>query len=147
MAFEWWHWALLGIGLVLAELAVPAFVLVWFGLGALIMALLTAMFTELGATFQLSLWIMASLAMVFLWFKVFRSASHKTRIGTSDAEVIGEVGLLVRDVAPFGRGSVRFQKPVLGSDTWECIADEAISSGDRVKVLNVEGSMLKVGRA
>ncbi len=147
MTFEWWQWALLGIGLVLAELAVPAFVLVWFGLGALILALFTAVFGEIGATLQLSLWIAASLCMVFLWFKVFRSASHKTRIGTSDAEVIGEIGLLVREVAPFGRGAVRFQKPVLGADTWECIADEAISSGDRVKVLNVEGSLLKVGRA
>lgn len=147
MAFEWWHWAVLGMALVLAELAVPAFVLVWFGLGALIVAILTAAFPGLGATAQLALWIGASLAMVFLWFKVFRSGSHKTRIGTSDAEVIGEIGLLVKDVAPFGRGAVRFQKPVLGSDTWECIADEAISSGDRVRVLNVEGSMLKVGRA
>lgn len=147
MTFEWWHWAVLGLGLVLAELAVPAFVLVWFGLGALILALLTAVFTDIGATLQLSLWIAASLSMVFLWFKVFRSSSHKTRIGTSDAEVIGEIGLMVRDVAPFGRGTVRFQKPVLGADTWECIADEAIASGDRVKVLNVEGSLLRVGRA
>ena len=32
---EWWHWIVLGLVLTLAELAVPAFFIVWFGLGAL----------------------------------------------------------------------------------------------------------------
>jgi hypothetical protein len=41
---------------------------------------------------------------------------------------------------------VRFQKPVLGSDTWDCISDEAIRSGERVRVLEVEGSLMKVGK-
>ncbi len=36
MEMEWWQWAVAGIVLVLAELAVPAFVLIWFGLGALV---------------------------------------------------------------------------------------------------------------
>ncbi len=71
---------------------------------------------------------------------------HKTRIGMSDANVVGEVGMLVRDVAPFEKGEVRFQKPILGADVWGCIADEAIKSGERVRVLGVEGSFLKVGR-
>jgi signal peptidase I len=39
---EWWHWAVSGIVLILAELVVPAFVLVWFGLGALLVALVVA---------------------------------------------------------------------------------------------------------
>jgi hypothetical protein len=71
---------------------------------------------------------------------------HKTKIGMADANVLGEVGMLVRDVAPFEKGEVRFQKPLLGDDVWECIADEAIKSGERVRVVAVEGSFLKVGR-
>ena len=34
--FEWWHWIILGLCLAMAELAVPAFFIVWFGIGALI---------------------------------------------------------------------------------------------------------------
>lgn len=147
MALEWWHWAVLGIALILSELAVPAFVLIWFGLGALLLALLMSVFSSMSATTQIALWVAGSLAFVVLWFKIFKPGLHKTRIGTADANVMGEVGLLVRDVAPFEKGSVRFQKPLLGSDTWECIADESIRGGDRVRVLAVEGSMLKVGRA
>jgi hypothetical protein len=145
MQLEWWHWAVAGIVLILAELAVPAFVLVWFGLGALVVALLAAM-TAIGVTAQLFAWLVVSVLLVFLWFKVFRPESHKTRVGMSLPAMIGEVGLLARAVAPFEKGEVRFQKPLLGTDTWPCIADEEIAAGTRVKVVAVEGSLLKVGR-
>jgi membrane protein implicated in regulation of membrane protease activity len=145
MDLAWWHWAVGGIALILAELAVPSFVLIWFGLGALVVALAVAV-AEIGLTVQLALWLIVSMLLVAGSFKVFKPNMHKTRIGMSDANVVGEVGVLVHDVAHFTKGQVRFQKPILGADVWECIADEAIKSGERVKVLDVEGSFLKVGR-
>jgi membrane protein implicated in regulation of membrane protease activity len=146
MEIAWWHWAVGGIALIVAELIVPAFVLIWFGLGALVVALFVAL-AGIGLTAQLALWLVVSLALVAGWFRIFKPNMHKTRIGMADANVVGEVGMLVHAVAPFEKGEVRFQKPILGSDVWECIADEAIKSGERVKVLDVEGSFLKVGRA
>ena len=146
MHFEWWHWAVAGIALILAELAVPAFVLIWFGLGGLVVALIVLLFPSIEVTAQLSVWLVVSVAMVALWFKLFKPSFHKTRVGMSDANVIGEIGLLTREVAPFQKGEVRFQKPMVGSDVWPCVADEAITAGARVKVLTVEGSFLKVGR-
>ena len=143
---EWWHWAVAGIVLILAELAVPAFVLIWFGLGALLLALILAVHADIALTGQLAIWLIASVVMVALWFRVFKPGQHKTRIGTADAEVIGEVGLLTRAVAPFEKGEVRFQKPLLGTDVWPCIADETIDAGQRVKVLAVEGSFLKIAK-
>ena len=144
---EWWQWAIAGFALILAELVVPAFVLIWFGLGGLVVALTLAVVPSLEITAQLSVWLLVSLALVALWFKVFKANFHKTRVGMSDSNVIGELGLLTRDVAPFQKGEVRFQKPILGSDVWPCMADEALAAGLRVKLLAVEGSLLKVGRA
>lgn len=144
---EWWHWAVAGLALILAELAVPAFVLIWFGLGALLVALFAAVAPQIGLTAQLTAWLLASVVLTALWFKVFKPGQHKTRIGMADADVLGEIGLLVRDVAPFAKGEVRFQKPILGSDTWPCMADEVIGAGARVKVVAVEGSFLKVDKS
>lgn len=143
----WWQWAIVGIALILAELAVPVFVLVWFGLGALAVTVLVAIFPTLGLTSQLGGWLGLSLLLVLIWFKIFRPNAHKTRIGMSDDYVVGEVGLLSHRVAPFEKGKVRFQKPILGSDHWDCIADEEIAAGERVRVLGVEGSLFKVGKA
>jgi len=146
MELAWWHWAVGGVVLILAELALPAFVLVWFGLGALVMTAVLLVAPALGITAQLAVWLIVSLALTAYWFKVFKPSQHKTRIGMSDSDVVGEIGVLTHDVAPFTRGEVRFQKPLVGADIWPCIADEEIKSGERVRVLEVEGSILKVGR-
>lgn len=147
MIMEWWHWAVGGIVLVLLELAIPAFFVIWFGFGALLVALVLLVTGDLSLTAQLALWIAASLAMVVLWFRVFRTGQHRTLIGTAGGEVIGEVGLLVGAVAPFQRGRVRFQRPILGAEEWPCHAESAIAAGERVRVVAIEGSFLKVAKA
>jgi inner membrane protein len=144
---EWWTWVVGGIALILAELAIPSFFIVWFGLGAILVGLLMLALPQLSLTAQLAVWTVASLAMVVLWFRVFKRSFYRTRIGTADGGVIGEIGVLVSAVAPFERGKVRFQRPLLGSEEWVCLADAAIAAGERVRVVAVEGSYLKVGKA
>ena len=149
MNFEWWHWIVLGLTLVVAELAVPAFFVIWFGLGALLVGL-ALLAVPLGATAQIGLWVVASVAMVGLWFRVFKGGEYlhsRTRVGQSDGEPIGEIGLMTKPAEPFARGRLRFQKPVLGAEEWECVADAPIAVGERVRVVAIEGSFLKVVKA
>ena len=146
MHIEWWIWIVGGFALILTELAIPSFFIIWFGLGALLVGTLLLILPELSLTAQLALWTVTSLAMVALWFRVFKQSFRKTRIGSAEGETIGEIGLLVSAIAPFQRGKVRFQRPVLGSEEWACLADVEIAAGERVKVLAVEGSFLKVGK-
>ncbi len=147
MALEWWHWAVLGFALIIAELVVPAFVLVWFGVGALVVAGLVWVAPGVSLIAQILTLIVVSSSLIALWFRVFKPGMHKTRLGMADADITGQIGLLVEEVAPYKRGKVRFQRPLLGADLWECIADVPIEVGARVKVLSVEGSFVKVGRA
>ena len=142
----WWHWIVLGIALVLLELAVPAFFVVWFGAGALIVGLILLAVPALAFAWQIVIWSACSLLLIWLWFKVFRPNMHKTRAGMSRGALVGEVGLVTRDIRPFEKGQIRFQKPILGDETWEALAEEEIRTGDRVRVLDVEGNTLKVGR-
>jgi membrane protein implicated in regulation of membrane protease activity len=149
MELAWWHWMVLGLGLGLVELAVASFFIIWFGLGALLVGV--AMLVAPGMVFstQILLWTAASVAMTALWFRVLRKDAGKTRSGQAN-EALGEIGVLVRAVEPLGvnsaRGEVRFQKPVMGSDVWPCLAEEAIAAGERVRVLAVDGQILKVGK-
>ena len=147
LIIEWWHWVLGGLGLVLLELALPSFFVIWFGLGALLVGLSVLALPTLALTAQIALWIITSVVMVVLWFSVFKRSQHKTLIGTAAGEVIGEVGLLVSAVAPYQRGKVRFQRPLLGAEEWVCMAETAITAGERVRVVSVEGSFIKVAKA
>ena len=149
MELAWWHWMVLGLGLGLLELVVPAFFVIWFGLGALLVGVALLVVPDMTFSAQILLWTAASVAMTVLWFRVLRKDAGKTRSGQAD-EALGEIGVLVRAVEPLGvesaRGEVRFQKPVMGSDVWPCLADEAIAAGERVRVLAVDGQLLKVGK-
>jgi inner membrane protein len=149
MDLAWWHWMVLGLGLGLLELVVPAFFVIWFGLGALLVGVAMLAVPGMAFSVQILLWTAASVAMTVLWFKVLRKDAGKTRSGQAD-EALGEIGVLVRAVEPLGiesaRGEVRFQRPVMGSDVWPCLADEAIAAGERVRVLAVDGQILKVGK-
>lgn len=146
MTIEWWDWAAFGVGLIVTELFLPSMVLVWFGLGSLLVACTRVLFPDWGFGAQLLVWIISSIAFVLLWFQVFKSMHHGSLIGRASAQVIGEVGLLVSSVEPFHKGQVRFQKPLFGSDVWNCIADEEIEAGERVQIVSVEGSILKIAR-
>jgi membrane protein implicated in regulation of membrane protease activity len=149
MTLLWWHWVALGLGLALLELALFSFFVIWFALGAVLTGIVLLALPGLGFVAQMLLWTIASVAMTIVWFKYFRNAS-RTRAGQAD-EALGESGVLVRAIEPLGiagaasgRGEVRFQKPVMGADVWPCIADEAIAVGARVKVVAVDGQLLKV---
>lgn len=144
MDMAWYHWVILGLLLGLMELMVTSFYVIWFGLGALLVGLVLLV-VPLGFTAQVVLWTVASIVMTVLWIKVFRQ-SDKTHAGQADA-ALGEFGVMANAVEPMGRGEVRFQKPVMGSDTWPCIADEAIAAGQRVKVVAVDGQLLHVGKS
>ena len=143
MMLEWWHWMILGLCLAMAELAVPAFFIVWFGIGAIGVGIVLLLVPDLAVAKQLLLWAGLSTVLVVFWFRHLRPRTVTT-VGTSAASVAGEVGVLVTDINPEIRGQVRFQKPVLGSDVWECYADASIKAGERVRILVVEGNFIKV---
>jgi len=146
MDIQWWYWIVAGAVLIIMELVVPSFFILWFGVGALLVALALWLLPGLSLTAQIALWSGASLVMVLLWFRVFAGDRLKTQSGTTQGEVVGEIGLLVSAVAPFQHGKVRFQKPILGSEQWTCMAEEAIPAGERVRILAFEGNCVKVAR-
>ncbi len=141
---QWWHWLVLGIVLMLLELAIPAFFIIWFGLAAMLVGLVLLVAPSLSLTAQVIVWTAASVAMTMLWFRVFRTDQHKTRVGQTAGVAIGEVGLLTTAVGPYQPGRLRFQKPVLGAEQWECRSDDVIVAGERVRVVSVAGSYVNV---
>jgi inner membrane protein len=146
MDIQWWYWAVGGTVLVLLELLVASFFILWFGLAGLLVAALLWALPGLGVGTQLLAWGAASVLLALLWFKVLR-ANVQRGPQWSAADALGEVGLLTTEVTPFERGKVRFQKPLLGAEEWPCVADTHIVAGERVRVMAVEGNLVRVGPA
>ena len=102
-----------------------------------------AVVSDLAVAVQLIIWAVVSSLLVAVWFRYFRPAT-RTTVGTSAASVVGEVGILVSDLPPQTRGQVRFQKPILGADLWECYSDQPLKAGERVRIAALEGHFIKV---
>lgn len=141
----YWYWLVFGMILMLMELAVPSFTILWFGLGALIVGVLLLLTPGISLTLQILIWIIASSAFVFFWFKVLKPRmTDRTNAGISREAVLGETAMVTR--APEGdrRGEMRFSMPMLGSDTWPFICTEDVVVGERVMVQDVSGNTMMV---
>ena len=148
MEIVWWLWVVIGIALIGSELLIGSFVLIWIGIGAVLVGLADAVF-GLSTAAELFLWAVFSALMVWLWLGVLKKKLSPTRslVGQSGAGIIGEVGLAVNDIRPFERGNVRFQWPIVGSDVWECMSEDDIKAGERAKIVSIEGNFFKVALA
>ena len=144
MEMQWWIWLVFGFALVLLELMLPTFFILWFGIGAVLVSLIAYLAPSLQLDMQVLLWVIFSSITTVLWFKVFRKKPDNR--WTADS-VIGEVGLLTAKVSEFQKGRVRFQKPILGNEEWICVADAEILPGERVRITAIEGNTARITRA
>jgi len=144
MELAWWHWMVLGMVLVALEMVVSTFFLMWFGLGALLVGLVT-LFVLPGFAVQLVLWAVASLAMMGVWIRYFK-VPDRNRAGQAKEGVIGLAGLMTRPVTETSNGEILFQRPVLGADRWPVVADAPIAAGEKARIVDVLGQTLKVER-
>ncbi len=145
LLLEPWHWVVFGVILMLAELVLPAFAALWFGLAALCVALLAWLLPGLSPAAQIVLWLLLSIGCTVAWFKWIKPLSiDKTKAGLSREATIGQVGMVIQTHLSHEHIKVRFPMPVLGADEWQCRCLSPVAVGDRVRVIDILGNDLLV---
>ncbi|SMD00720.1 hypothetical protein SAMN02746065_12053 [Desulfocicer vacuolatum DSM 3385] len=140
-----WYWLVFAMVLIMSELIIPSFTIIWFGLGALLVAAVMWAIPQLSLGLQLFSWTLASIFFTILWFKFFKmKMEDKTKAGISLEAVLGESGLVVKPASTDTRGVMKFTVPVLGSEQWAFICHKNTHMGDRVQVVDVSGNTLIV---
>ena len=143
----YWHWLVFGMLLIIAELLIPNFTIVWFGLGALIVSGVLLLFPGAPLTWQLFLWALASGVMTFLWFKYIKPRMvDRTKAGTAKEALLGQTGQVIKGPVEGRNGVLRFAVPVLGSDEWTFFCRQSVEPGDRVVVNEISGNTLIVDK-
>lgn len=142
----YWHWLVAGMVFIISEIFLASFTILWFGLGACLVGLALWIGIDFSLNGQLLLWLFSSIIFTFGWFKIIKPLSvDRTMAGLSREAVLGERGMLTKATGPSGqRGEVRFQVPLLGSDSWPCISNEQINAGETIEVKDVMGNALVV---
>jgi len=119
----------------------PLFIILWFGLAAIIVGIIDLGF---GTSFitEFFIWIVLSVLFLILWFKFFK-ATTISKSGQSDFK-LGTRGIVTEKIEPHKRGKVRFDAPVLGSSEWIAISDKDIEVGASIYIVDINGQLLKV---
>ena len=137
-------WALCGLILIASEMLIPGFTIFFFGLGALLNALLTLFLPGISVTLQGILWLASSLTLFALMRKYFRRIFGGTLICRDDnaAQNAGREVVVLEEIGPDKPGRVRFQ-----GTSWEATSyDETIGAGERALILRQEELRFIVSR-
>lgn len=135
-----WIWPILGIVLMCLETLAPGVFMLWFGIAAMIVGLLS-FFVVMSWQAQLLAFAVLSVAMVPVWRRFGRpraSETDKPFLNRRTAGLIGRELILEKPIID-GVGTVKIDDTI-----WRIEGPDA-PSGSRVRIEQADGARLRVG--
>jgi len=142
MELLWWHWLVVGLLLVLAELATPGgFFVIFFGFAALIVGALSGLGFAGPVWTQLLLFsVLSVLSLVLFRARLLKSIQHDPQAPEVDS-LIGEIGLLEGAIGPGQIGKIEVRGAAWSARN---ATSTELPRGMRCRVVRVNGLMLEV---
>jgi membrane protein implicated in regulation of membrane protease activity len=134
-----WNWLIVGIALIGVEILVPGVFMLWLGLAALLVGLLSFAIPWSWQV-QLLTFAVVTLAAVPLWRRVGRRYSNVTDqpfLNMRADALVGRMMTLERPIID-GSGTVRINDTV-----WRVAGNDA-PAGSKIRIVAADGSTLRV---
>jgi len=142
MELLWWHWLVLGLLLVVAEMAASGgFYIIFFGIGAIVVGLLASF--DLAGPLWMQLLLFSAISVGSLL--IFRRRLLKWLQADPQSPpvdmIVGEVGVAAEDLAPGKVGRVE-----LRGTAWSArnTTNTTLARGARCRVIRVDGLTVDV---
>ena len=136
---SWWIWIIAGIVLTVSEFVIPGFVVCFFGAGAIFTGLLLWLFPEISLTWQIAVFIAASLVFTLVGRRIF----HGKRAGgipdVDQDDFAGEIAVVTETISPDHPGKVEFR-----GSYWTAVADTGLAVGTTVRIIKRDNLTLTV---
>ncbi len=141
--FRAWHvWFIVGLVLGVAEILIPGFFILWFGVGAFLAALLA--WLSLPWAVQAGAFLASSFLLLLSSRTIFRSFLFKSQedIPTNVEALTGRIGVVLKTI----EGDLKPGLVQLGGEKWSavCGSEMKIMEGAKVKILGVTGNKVRV---
>ena len=135
-------WGFAGIVLIAVEVIVPGFVIFFFGSGALLTAVLSALVPPVGASFGLQgiIWAASSVLSLVFFRRKFAGIFHGTVLNPKEEKDLGETAVVTELVTPENPGRVRYK-----GTSWKAVSyTETFEEGETVAIIEEDGLTLVV---
>lgn len=137
---EFWHWLILSVVLMAAEIVAPGVFLLWLGMAALITGGIAYIAPDLSWQIQLGLFAVLSVAAVvgaWRWVKGRPIHSDRPNLNLRGKRYIGRVVELEGPIRN-GRGGAR-----VGDSIWP-VSGPDLPAGSTVRIADVDGALFIV---
>jgi inner membrane protein len=134
-------WFIFGLILLLAELLIPGFFIIFFGFGAWVTALV-CLIAEPGTNLQIIIFAVVSILSLIGLRKMIQKKFFYSKGKESEDvedEFTGKEALAIADFGPEGTGKVEFK-----GTTWKAESKSQIKNGQRVIIIDKENFNLIV---
>ncbi len=136
----YWHWWILGVGLVILEIFAPGAIFLWMGIAAGIVGFILMLFPELTWQIQFVFFAVLSIASIVVWHYYLKKSPTETDQPTLNKrghQYIGRIFTL-EDAIENNVGKIK-----VDDSTWK-IEGENCEAGTQIKVVDVDGVVLRV---
>ncbi len=135
-----WHWWILATALLVLEVFAPGAFFMWMGISAVVVGALVMLAPELGWEYQIFAFAVLSVASIVVWRHYFRKHPLQTDQPALNRRGEQYVGRTFTLAEPIDNGSGKIR---VDDTTWKIIGEDC-DSGSRVRVVGVDGVLLKV---
>ncbi|PSH64631.1 NfeD family protein [Phyllobacterium sophorae] len=138
-----WNWVVLGLVLMIFEVAAPGIFLLWFGIAALVVGAVAILFGEalgLGWQLQVILFLILSVISVFIGRRLIGATdvmSDEPLLNMRGEQLIGQV-VTLEEATVNGRGRAR-----IGDSLWRVTGPD-LAAGTPVRITGIDHGTLVV---
>lgn len=136
----YWHWLLMAIAFVVLEIFSPAVFFLWLGVAAAVVGLVMLAVPELQATMQMLIFAVFSVVSVYLsrrYMDLNPTPTDQPKLNRRGQQYVDRTFTLVEPIVN-GFGKIK-----VDDTTWKIEGEDA-EAGVKVKVVGVDGVVLKV---
>jgi membrane protein implicated in regulation of membrane protease activity len=141
--FDFWHWWILGAGLLILEVFAPGAFFLWLAVAAGITGLVAWLAPSLGWEIQLLLFSVLAVVSTVVWRNYLRKHPIETDQPTLNRRGEQYVGRVFTLAEPIVNGSGKIR---VDDSTWK-VRGEDCDAATRIRVTGVDGTVLLVERA
>jgi membrane protein implicated in regulation of membrane protease activity len=142
MELLWWHWLVIGLLLVLVELATPGgFFVIFFGVSAIIVGALAGFGIAGPVWTQLLMFsVLSIISLVLFRARLLKAIQHDPQRPEVDA-LVGEIGQVDGAIAPGEIGKIEVRGAAWSARN---TTSSTLGRGTRCRVRRVDGLMLEI---
>lgn len=138
-----WHWWALAVVLLIVETLAPGAFFLWMGVSAGVVGAILAFAPDMGWQLQVFIFTVFSVATIVGWRYYLQKNPTETDeplLNRRGSQYVGRTFELAEEMK-LGRGKIS-----VDDTTWRAVCDDEtdLPAGSRVKVIDIEGTTLKV---